>query len=88
MKRYIKSNTSASKMWATLSGASQTAVEHAYSYHDSGMPWYDAIQQAVADTNEANYEPEFEGMDFYGEEADIDDVTRYIELDLGRSLFD
>lgn len=90
MKRYIRSEqditSDLSKLWRSMSGSSQMAVEYAYMNHDSGQNWDDAIRQAVYDVGGANVEPEFEGEDFYGEEANEADVRRYIELREGVSI--
>ena len=80
MKLYIKSS-SYTDTWRSLSGSDQSAVEYAVRYHDNGDDWWSAIRRAVNAINEGNSEPEYEDEDedFYGDEANIDNVVRYIE---------
>lgn len=71
------------RVWIQLSGASQTAVENAVRYKNSGLSWDDAIRQGIYEVNEANYDPDFEEEDFYGSEADEYDVRRYLKSRYG-----
>lgn len=81
MKSYVKSDREILRqMWSHMSAASQTAVEFAVQEHDNGADWYDAIHHGVRRANEGNYEPEYEDESWYGNEANIDEVTNYIEI--------
>lgn len=64
--------------WDKLSGADQMAVEHAISYQERGHSWWDAVSHAISDVNWGNAEPEYEGEEFYGEEADRRAVEQYL----------
>ena len=80
MKKYIRGNNNLNVTWNDLTSASQTAVELAVEKHEQGYDWWPAINEAVNDVNYGNAEPEYSDSDFFEDEADLDAVTRYIEL--------